>query len=46
LREITEVAVEFGGGVEAAELEINLSRAVCEGPGILEVLGGLDGIVG
>lgn len=45
LQEITQVPVEFTGGVKAAELEIDISGAGGEGAGLLQALGGLDGIV-
>jgi hypothetical protein len=46
LGEIAEMAVQFAGGVEAAELEIDISGAVGEGARVLEVAGGQRGIVG
>jgi hypothetical protein len=34
---IAEVAIEFGGGVEAAELELDVSGAIGEGAGVLKM---------
>ena len=42
---VAEVTVEFGGGVEAAQLELDLAGAVGKGAGFLKVLGGLGGII-
>ena len=41
---IAEVALEFAGGIETAELEFDGARAVGEGAGVLQVLGSLGGI--
>ena len=46
LREIAEMAVEFGSGVEAAELELGLFGSIGEHPRVLKVLGGLGRIFG
>ena len=43
---IAEVALEFAGGWEAAELEFNVAGAVGERAGVLEMMGSLGGIVG
>ena len=45
LRVIAEVALEFAGGLEAAELEFDSAGVVGESAGVLQVLGGLGGIV-
>jgi hypothetical protein len=45
LGEVVEVTIQFGGGVEAAELELDIARAVGEGAGLLKVLGRLGGIL-
>jgi hypothetical protein len=42
---IAEMAVEFAGGMGAAELELDHPGAIYKGAGILEVLAGLGGIV-
>jgi hypothetical protein len=46
LGEIAEMAVQFAGGAEAAELELDVSRMVGEAAGVLKMLGGSGGIVG
>jgi len=46
LGEIAEVAVEFTGGVEAAELEVYRAGAIGKGAGVLKVHSGLAGIIG
>jgi hypothetical protein len=46
LGEVAEVAVEFAGGAEAAELEFDYPRTVSKGAGVLKMLVGWGGIIG
>jgi hypothetical protein len=43
---IAEVALEFAGGVEAPELEFDLTREAGEGAGVLKMSGGLGRVAG